>query len=78
MTRKTLVSPTARGMGTLISEALDAAGISQAELARQAGVTQKHVSLVLSGQAGAQLGQLDYWAWLLGLRFEVKLIEIKT
>lgn len=57
-------------------EALDAQGITQAELARQAGVSAKHVNLVLNGQAGAQQGQLDYWAWLLGLRFEVALVPL--
>lgn len=74
--RKQLVSPTQKMMAKLISDTLDARGLTQAELARQAGVTQKHVNLVLHGQAGAQQGQLDYWAWLLGMRFEVALVPL--
>jgi len=70
-----LVSPTQEAMAALISEALAKDGVTQAELARQSGVSEKHVSLVLSGQAGAQIGMLDYWAWLLGLRFDVKLVK---
>jgi transcriptional regulator with XRE-family HTH domain len=75
--RKQLVSPTQKTMAALIAEALNAQGLTQAELARQAGVSTKHVNLVLHGQAGAQLGQLDYWAWILGLRFEVKLVPLE-
>jgi len=70
-----LVSPTQEAMAALISEALAKDGVTQAELARQSGVSEKHVSTVLSGQAGAQIGLLDYWAWLLGLRFDVKLVK---
>lgn len=72
-----LVSPTQLAMATLIAEALDARGLTQAELARQSGASAKHVNLVLNGRAGAQLGQLDYWAFLLGLRFDVALVEIE-
>lgn len=63
-------------MASLIREALDAQGVTQAELARQAGVSPKHVNRVLQAEAGAQLGQLDYWAWLLGLRFDVSLVSM--
>jgi len=61
-------------MAQLLAAALESSGVTQAELARQAGVTLKHVNRVLNEQAAAQQGQLDYWAWLLGLRFDVKLI----
>ena len=71
---KPLVSPTQAAMAALIAKALEAAGVTQAELARQSGISPKHVNLVLSGKVGARLGQLDYWAWLLGLRFEVSLV----
>jgi len=71
-----LVSPTQKAMAVLVSEALTKAGVTQAELARQSGVSEKHVSLVLTGQAGAQVGLLDYWAWLLDLRFDVKLVRL--
>jgi gp16 family phage-associated protein len=73
--RKQLVSTTQMHMAQLLREALDQQGISQAELARQAGLSLKHVNQVLNGAAGAQQGQLDYWAWLLGLRFEVTLVS---
>jgi len=74
--RKHLVSSTQMRMSELLREALDQQEISQAELARQAGVSLKHVNQVMNGKAGAQQGQLDYWAWLLGLRFEVTLVSI--
>jgi addiction module HigA family antidote len=38
--------------GTAITAALDAVGMSQAELARQAGLTTKHISQIVRGRAG--------------------------
>lgn len=73
--RKQLVSPTQEAMANEISRVLEDLGVTQAELARRAGVTAKHVNLVLSGKAGAQIGQLDYWAYLLGKRWKVTLVK---
>lgn len=47
--------------------------ITQAELARRIGRTPKHVNQVFRGKAGT--GELDYWAFVLGLRFVVTLEE---
>lgn len=49
-------------------------GIAQAELARRTGRTAKHVNQVFRWRAGT--GELDYWAFVLGLRFEVTLEPI--
>jgi len=51
---------------------MDAHSITQAELARLIGRTPKHVNQVLNGKAGT--GELDYWAFVLGMRYEVKLV----
>lgn len=73
--KKQLVSPTQMAMADEISRTLKELGVTQAELARRAGVSFKHVNQVLSGKAGAQVGQLDYWAFLLGKRWKVTLIK---
>lgn len=62
-------------MADLIADAIDTDGLSQAEFCRRVGVSQKHVSLVLSGQAHAALPTLDYWAFCLGRHFTVKLVR---
>jgi len=62
-------------MAALISEALDTRGMSQAEFSRLAGVSAKHLCKVLGGTATAPLSTLDYWAFLLGARFEIHLVE---
>jgi transcriptional regulator with XRE-family HTH domain len=61
-------------MGALIGEALDERGISQAEFCRLAGVSTKHLNEVLRGKAVTPLSTLDYWAWLLGCRFDFQLV----
>lgn len=53
----------------LIRQHLAECGITQAQLAKMIGRTEKHVSRVLTGQAGT--AELDYWAFVLGLEFEV-------
>lgn len=53
----------------LITEAMEAEGITQAELARRTGHTTKHVNRVLLGHNGASLEVLEYWAWTLGRHF---------
>lgn len=74
--RKQLVSSTQMQMAQLLAVELEDAGISQAELARRVGVSAKHMNQVLNGQAGAQQGQLDYWAWILGFCFQVRLVPL--
>ncbi len=55
----------------LLREHMTANGITQAQLARLIGRTEKHVSQVFNGKAGT--GELDYWAFVLGLQFYVAL-----
>lgn len=43
--------------------------ITQAELARRLGRTEKHVSKVLNGKSGSM--ELDYWLWVLDHEFVV-------
>lgn len=62
---------TAQHMVVLLREWMEANGVSQAELARLTGRTAKHINTVLGGKAGT--GELDYWAFVLGLRFTVGL-----
>jgi transcriptional regulator with XRE-family HTH domain len=60
-------------MAALISGELQRQGMTQAEFARRVGVTEKHVSRVLTGKNGAAMATLDYWAFVLGCRFVVAL-----
>jgi transcriptional regulator with XRE-family HTH domain len=62
-------------MAALIAEALEKDGLSQAEFCRRAGVSTKHLNLVLNGKATARAATLDYWAWLLGRHFTVRLVK---
>jgi transcriptional regulator with XRE-family HTH domain len=66
---------TPEAMARMIREALEKDGISQAEFARRVGCTQKHVSKVLTHQAHASQTTLDYWAFVLGRRFSVRLVK---
>lgn len=61
-------------MAQFIGEALAADGISQAEFCRTVGVSTKHLNQVLQGKATARMATLDYWAFVLGFHFEVKLV----
>lgn len=60
-------------MAQLIRAELEHQGLTQAEFARRVGCSQKHLSLVLNGKAGALAAQLDYWAFVLGCHWTVKL-----
>lgn len=66
---------TERKMALLMADHLDSVGLTQAEFCRQVGVSPKHMSQVLSGQATARPASLDYWAWVLGMHFTVKLAK---
>lgn len=58
---------------SLIGQALEEDGLSQAEFCRRVGVTTKHLNQVLLGKATARLQALDYWAFVLGRTFVVTL-----
>ena len=62
-------------MTALLVEHMASNGITQAELARRLGRTPKHVNQVIHGKSGT--GELDYWAYVLGLRFDVSLAPAK-
>lgn len=66
---------TQQRMARLIGEHLAEIGMSQAEFARRTGRTPKHVNQVLTGKSTAAMAQLDYWAFTLGLHFEVTLAK---
>lgn len=66
---------TTHRMAALIGAALEDRGMSQAQFCRMAGVSTKHLNAVLLGKAAAPLSKLDYWAYLLGCRFDVSLVD---
>lgn len=55
----------------LIKTRLDDLGMTQADLAREMGVTPKHINQMLSGKATGSPGMLDYAAHVLGFRWHV-------
>lgn len=67
---------TAEIMAQQIAAALKAEGLTQAEFARRAGVSAKHVNQVIRGHVTARAAQLDYWAFVLGRRFTVTLEKV--
>lgn len=60
-------------MGALIGQALAEDDLRQAEFARRAGVSTKHLNSVIKGRAVATAAQLDYWAFVLGRRWAIAL-----
>lgn len=62
-------------MAYLIGRALAEDGVSQAEFSRKVGVSTKHLNQVLLGKATARPAALDYWAFVLGRRFDVALVQ---
>jgi transcriptional regulator with XRE-family HTH domain len=60
-------------MARLLLDALTDAGMTQAEFARRVGVTEKHVSRVMTGKQFASMETLDYWAFVLGRRWHIEL-----
>jgi DNA transposition AAA+ family ATPase len=59
---------------TLFREALTESGMTQAEFCRKVGVSQKHLSRVLSGKQGTTLAMWGYWGYVLGKRWQVKVV----
>lgn len=67
---------TAQRMGVLIGRVLQRDGVSQADFARLVGVSQKHLSRVVTGQCAANPATLDRWAAILGCSFTVGLDQL--
>lgn len=66
-------APTMQQQRALLLEHMQARGITQTELAQMIGRSVKHVNQVLQGRAGTH--ELDYWAWVLGMRYKVSIVE---
>lgn len=64
-------------LGDLLKQAMDEAGMTQAQLCREMGITQKHLSRLLSGQADGSLGMWEYAAFVLGKEWKVELASIE-
>jgi transcriptional regulator with XRE-family HTH domain len=60
----------------LIVARMELLGITQAEFARRLGRSPKHVNQVIRGRAGSM--ELDYWAFVLGARFEITLTDVEV
>jgi plasmid maintenance system antidote protein VapI len=65
------VSNSERRVREAIRQALDDTGTSQIELANALGVTQKHVSMVLSGKSGLSFDLAERALAVLGRRLQV-------
>lgn len=55
----------------IITERLEALGWTQADLAREMGVTPKHINQMLTGKATGSPGMLDFAAFTLGFEWTV-------
>jgi transcriptional regulator with XRE-family HTH domain len=60
----------------IITKQLEAKGWSQADLAREMGVTPKHINQMLTGKATGSPGMLDFAAFTLGFEWSVMASEI--
>lgn len=56
---------------TIIAAKLIERGMTQADLAREMGVSAKHINQMLTGKATGSPGMLDYAAHTLGFRWAV-------
>lgn len=63
-------------MVELLAVHMKTEGITQAELSRRTGRTTKHINQVFGGKAGTS--ELDYWAFVLGFKFEVALVPLSS
>ena len=63
-------------MAEHLSGHLQLIDMTQAEFARKVGMSEKHVSKVLTGKASAPIATLDYWAFALGMRWSVRLVKL--
>lgn len=62
-------------MAKLLSEALRADGISQAELSRRTGISAKHINRFLNCKQGAASAMIEYWAFAIGREWKVQLVH---
>jgi transcriptional regulator with XRE-family HTH domain len=62
-------------LATRLREAMEADGVSQADLARSTGLSAKHVNHMVNGKSGA-LAMYDYAAFTLGRRWELTLAPV--
>lgn len=60
-------------MGALIGAAIDDEGMSQADFARLVGCSPKHLNTVIMGRTSATPAMLEYWAFVLGRKWSVRL-----
>lgn len=63
-------------MARMVAERVEELGMTQVEFARRVGVTPKHVNKVFGGTSQAYMPTLDYWAFILGCRWQVELAPI--
>lgn len=61
-------------MAATLRRAVRASGLSQAEVARRAHTSGKHLGRILNGQGQASVEVYDAWARALGCRWEVRLV----
>lgn len=66
-------APLREQLSMAILDAMTAAGVSQADLAAEMGLTTKHMNHLVNGKSGA-LGMYDYAAFTLGKKWEVRLV----
>ena len=59
----------------VIIERLEELGWTQADLAREMGVTPKHINQMLNGKATGSPGMLDFVAHTLGFEWQVTAVE---
>lgn len=59
----------------VIKARLDELGMSQADLAREMGVTPKHINQMLTGKATGSPGMLDFVAYTLGFEWQVTAVD---
>lgn len=61
-----------------IADAMDAKGMSKADLARKLGTSRAHVTQVFAGSKNATLSTIADLAWACGLRAVVKLEPLRS
>lgn len=59
----------------IIEKQPEVKGWSQADLAREMGVTPKHVNQMLTGKATGSPGMLDFAAFTLGFEWQVTAVD---
>lgn len=54
-----------------VNEGMEARGLTQSELAREAGISEKHLSGILTGRVTGSIELWDFLLLVLGTRHEV-------